>query len=1279
MSLYTLTNNEIIGETGEIANKIINNTLLYPIAKSFIQSHDPSDDIIKTYEHSIENIESIVAHDTRVDKYIKINDNTYCHFLFWIDNVRIYAPNSIESAKYSNFGFVQTPNEAFRTKSNYTCTAVGDVHYKFNIFIKTEQYESLLDLIEEQEKEEQTYKEETIENAWNVNIPIPIGCKWCSLRQFDPVTLCRCGEDMEGLKGFFIIESLIRYIIPIPKKPFNKPVILKNTYDEQLSRTDVLYTNGYEYEHSYYVVGAMVVMKKAHVGRGGAERSPPDFGFSLQFNDPSMNVEATFGTKHSKKLFNFVPIRYLFGCFGCVTDDELIRYIDPQMNNFGLINTVIHACLYGYKHKEVIKLTNVKVRSSQDGILLINEPLTVELCRYIVGMIILNTNTKNILLNQVNKNETAFRLLIGQTVAELFDRCMMPAIGDKNHGEEVDRNSAICVELGLIVKELYLIGYNLETQQDKHGLINKRIRNGQQMSREFKSFHQVRLREMMMSINKIFETTNSKNIELILATEIPRLVKVMGLDQSKSIINSFKGTSKEMSKLRTDILKFCNKLFTYNAIRMYVISSETRQKGASVTWDHRTVHRSELFYICPATTPEAGKQTGRFKSPSIYTYITVTKPTKNIIQFIQQSKNYIRSILDVDVYNRSKLYVIKINGAVMGYINEFDDVETLYKNLMTCRSNGTIDYDVSISLNNNLGRLDIWTDIGRLVSPFVIVENCFVLREGKINTEAMFSFIPCDVTARVEFLEWLDECASSADQKEAFMKGIRNRFIEYLDPDMAITNAVIAPTMSDFLNAPIKFTHIALPAHLHSVVASMIVGISQNTAVRASYSTNHVKQAIGPILSYPQLKYMVEMNVLISPQIPLARPVVYDYFKLTQTPYGQNVIIAFMPYKYNQHDSVILNQASVEEGLLKIDSFKTWQYKIDKNDEEFGIPSKSTLAGNVSSYQKLDTMTCLPKNISETFWDNDVIIGKISKTSDGISDTSVLNDKVDGKYPISAYPRPCRCVEKNKTHGDDHISKSVTLGQFRNMIVGDKLNSECAQKHTVGYILPPDLIPYTETGMRPDVIFNPPSVFKRKTFSQIANVILMKACALLGCPIECTPFHTTRSEEEIEAVFASLGLDCRGYETLFDPETGHPYKAKIFVGNHYMERQNHLVEMKLNVRNYGPRNSETGQPTHGRRAGGGLSLDRMGNDTMNAAGVVQLNRSIHLDQGSEIIVAFCKRCHGAGYLHKDKNEWLCPQCGCHSDFTIKRVPPASMLINHTLTGLHVGMEFITNE
>ena len=147
--------------------------------------------------------------------------------------------------------------------------------------------------------------------------------------------------------------------------------------------------------------------------------------------------------------------------------------------------------------------------------------------------------------------------------------------------------------------------------------------------------------------------------------------------------------------------------------------------------------------------------------------------------------------------------------------------------------------------------------------------------------------------------------------------------IEMMDAEMAITNAIIAPCMKEFYIKPTMYTHIALPNHIHGIIASIVPALTLNAGVRASYVTNHVKQAIGPVMRYPQLKYVGENNILIAPQVPLVRPCTYDYLKLNETPFGQNVIVAFMQFKYNQEDAIILNQTSVESGFLKIDSLMT--------------------------------------------------------------------------------------------------------------------------------------------------------------------------------------------------------------------------------------------------------------------------------------------------------------------------------------------------------------------
>lgn len=1243
------------------------NSLLYPIGKAFLETYPQYYDIIRTYENSVQSIVDIVSKDKILDDFIPIDDTTAVHFKAWVDNVHIYSPDSIEAAKYSNFGYVPTPNHALTTKGLYSAVIIGDLHYGYEYIYKPASYDSYIELVKSVNAADldKDMMCEVIPNGYVVNIPIPVGCKWCSLNHFDETTLIKSAEEMRSLYGYFIVDGFFRYIISIYKAPFNKPIIIKNNFDDQLSRTELLHTKGYEYEDSYHMVGAMVTQKSAHVGRGGATPSPPDMGFALQLQHPHMYSENSLNGKRSHKLYNFVPIKYLFGAFGCTTDEELIRYICPDMNDFGLINMIRQACLNGYKHKEAIQKASIKLKPTP--YLSYEEPLTEFICKYIVGCLILKEQVKVDLLNKCNHNEAEYRLLVVQDVTMILNERFMPGIGDHT---SVDRNTAVCVELGLICKQLYLIGYGLEASQDKTSLTNRRVRMGQQMSREFKAFHGVRLREILAEVTQTFLTAKTRELARdAIHNKMQSIAKIIGADQSRSIINAFKGTSKEQSKLRTDLVACKNQAFVWNKLREIVISSDTKSTGSTVTWEHRTVHQSELYFICPTQTPESGKETGRYKTPTLYTYVTIATKGYGLLKIVQEHPNYCVSTKNNK--HAGALYVIRLNGSTVGYIEQYDAVYSLYKELLNARRDGRGEVDASIILNNVIGYLDIWTDTGRLVSPFVVVNNTFDL---KYKTSADLK-LTGSTTIKEDFRKWLLKCATDINQ---FHEGIRKGYIEYMDTEMCINNAVIAPSIKEFYEKPTVYTHIALPMHEHGIIASIPPAMNLNAGVRCSYLTNHVKQAIGPVLRYPQLKYIGDHNILVSPQVPIVRPCSYNFLHMNEVPIGNNVVLAFLQFKYNQEDAIILNRTSVEQGLLRIDSFTTKEYKIDKNDEEYKIPDSGTvLSGNPESYAKIDPATGLPKRVGELFWEKDVLISKIVKRADGgETDTSIINDRPDGKFPPSANPRPMRAVVRSRIHGDNRVMKKEVFGQYRCPLVGDKFNSEHAQKGTCGKIMEPEDLPYTKTGIRPDVIFNPPAIFKRKTYGQLYIAMMSKIATLLGCQIDCTPYHTIRSDDDLFAILKQLGLDDAGYETMYDGETNRPYKARIFVGMHYWERQSHLVEAKLNVRNGGPRVAETQQPMKGKKHQGGQSADRMTFDCHVAAGINEIIRDMHLNMGSCIKLGICKRCHSImGYYNEERREWICPRCGAHQDFIIREMPHASGLMNHIMNGMHISLDY----
>lgn len=1241
-SSYYMNNDEV----KEDNKRLSINTMLYPIAKSYFENYHDYDDLISTYDYSLDNIGNMINEKIPVVETIQIKGtDDYIQYKMWFSNVRICPPNSDESKNFSLLGWVPTPNMALAKMSTYAATVLADAHIELETFNKADvtRHTQLCEPI-------------IIQNGYRFNIPIPVFSKYCSLRCFDYNTLIKSGEEMEAMYGYFIVGGKIRYLIPITKKPFNSPIVFKNDYDDQISRTECLYTKGFEYEDSYQIIASLIKDKSKNIGRGGTVASIPDYIFSLQMNDKIMNriiASPNAPTSVKKELINAVPIRYLFYAFGCKNDLDIIKFICPAMDDFALIHSIRNSCLQGAKHKEALTIANIGYKLT-NGVIVLDEPLTQDLALYIIGQIILTKEKKD----SISKfNSKLYRANIITVTKRLLNQKFIPGIGS---GIDIDRNEAVCVELGNIIRRLYLVGFQLEPSQSKQSLCNKRLRIGQQIEREFKAFHNARVRDdVMINVRKIINDNKYDNIVKHLRDQLPSLLTVMGNAVSNSLNKSFKETNPQ-SKLKTNMITPKNINFIHGSLRELVISNEI--KGASVSWENRDAHQSELFFIDPTQTPESGSQTGRFKMPSLYTFVTLATEMDLEIKFLQNHKHYMKRIEKSNVYN------IKCNGSIVGYCEAFDKVEELYADLMEARRKHVIHDTTTITLNHSLGVLSIWCDIGRLATYFVNVNNSFNLKTDAKTKQTT-------IEPKPEFEAFLKDCSENVG---VFNKGIDTGFLELYDSEMTTYNALVAPSVKEFYEKPLMYSHIALPNAIHGVVSGMVPGINMCKGVRCALITNHTKQAIGPNLRYPQLKYQGDATILASPQMPLAKTCVYNYKKVGETPYGQNVTCAFMIYKYNQEDSIIVNGASAESGnFLEIDSMFTKMDKIEQ-DQEFKIPKNCVLNGNPDSYAKLDENTSLPKRVGLRFFTGDALIGKVTKipNSNDISDYSILNTRPDGRIPRTANIRTIRSIVKNYIHDRDKGAKLANFGQFCVPIVGDKVNTECAQKGTIGRIVPPSDMPYTTSGLRPDVIFNPPSIFKRETYSQIYLAMVMKVAALTGCSIDCTPYHTQRTTEEIKELAKQLGINDMGKEVLYDPSTGRRYRCHIFVGNHYYERQPHLVDKKMNIRNGGPKDPITRMPTKGLKRGGGQSIDRMGSDSMMSSGIHSMRFDEFLNRSSKIRIGVCKHCNSIkSYYNKNKNAWCCPNCGYHPDFEIKYVPHASNIINQIFQALHISIDY----
>ena len=102
----------------------------------------------------------------------------------------------------------------------------------------------------------------------------------------------------------------------------------------------------------------------------------------------------------------------------------------------------------------------------------------------------------------------------------------------------------------------------------------------------------------------------------------------------------------------------------------------------------------------------------------------------------------------------------------------------------------------------------------------------------------------------------------------------------------------------------------------------------------------------------------------------------------------------------------------------------------------------------------------------------DIIIAKMSSIKDARNDQcSVIKYK---DKSVIFRTKEETYVDKNviTKNGDGYSLCKVRLRTIRKPVIGDKFSSRHGQKGTIGNIIPECDMPFTESGVRPDIIIN---------------------------------------------------------------------------------------------------------------------------------------------------------------------------------------------------------------
>lgn len=147
--------------------------------------------------------------------------------------------------------------------------------------------------------------------------------------------------------------------------------------------------------------------------------------------------------------------------------------------------------------------------------------------------------------------------------------------------------------------------------------------------------------------------------------------------------------------------------------------------------------------------------------------------------------------------------------------------------------------------------------------------------------------------------------------------------------------------------------------------------------------------------------------------------------------------------------------------------------------------------------------------------------------------------------------------------------------------IGDKFSSRHGQKGVCSQKYPAVDMPFSESGMQPDIIINPHAFPSRMTIGMFVESLAAKAGAMHGLAQDGTPF--CYSEDDTPADFfgeqlLAAGYNYHGNEPMYSGITGKEFAADIYIGVVYYQRLRHMVGDKWQVRTTGPLDQMTRQP-----------------------------------------------------------------------------------------------------
>jgi DNA-directed RNA polymerase I subunit RPA2 len=301
-------------------------------------------------------------------------------------------------------------------------------------------------------------------------------------------------------------------------------------------------------------------------------------------------------------------------------------------------------------------------------------------------------------------------------------------------------------------------------------------------------------------------------------------------------------------------------------------------------------------------------------------------------------------------------------------------------------------------------------------------------------------------------------------------------------------------------------THVELdPTSMLSVIANLTPFSDFNQSPRNMYQCQMGKQSMGTPSTALTKRTDNKMYRLQTGQTPVVRPELHNHYGFDSFPNGMNAVVAVISYTgYDMEDAMILNKSAHERGfgygtIYKADIFDLKDVagasKTSRPTLHFGLGRD---VKTDSDHHKFMTRDGLPR------------LGMRVKSGDPMC---AYVDDVNGRTKVhkykgdeTAYIDEVRLLGIDT--GDSELQKvHIKLRIPRAPVIGDKFSSRHGQKGVCSQKYPAIDMPFSESGMQPDVIINPHAFPSRMTIGMFVESLAGKAGALHGIAQDATPFR----------------------------------------------------------------------------------------------------------------------------------------------------------------------------